>query len=140
MQVLLVGYAPFMDDDQLKLFSKIKRGEWKFQTADWKHISEDAKDLIRQLLVIDPVERMTIDEALRSPWIRQDDRSLSLNDLGGSISNLMNKRQQLRSVAKTVIWLGKSGHKLANTPSNEEEYIAEGEEGEEEDGEEMGKE
>lgn len=115
-----------MEDDQLKLFSRIKRGEWKFHEADWKHISEDAKDLIRQLLAIDPVERVTVDEALRSPWITQSDSSLSLNDLGSSVSNLMEKRQQLRSVAKTVVWLGKDGHKLVNNP----ESIAEGEEDE----------
>jgi calcium/calmodulin-dependent serine protein kinase len=113
--VLLVGYAPFMEEDQLKLFSKIKRGEWRFHAPDWKHISEDAKDLIRGLMVIDPVERMTVDEALRSPWIMQNDSSLSLHDLGGSISNLMSKRETLRSVAKTVVWFGKNTNATGST-------------------------
>ena len=96
-----------MEDNQLKLFSKIKRGEWRFHDPDWKNISEDAKDLIRALLVTDPVERMTVDEALRSPWIRRYNDSLSSVDLGGSISNLMLKRQKLRSVAKSIIFMGK---------------------------------
>ena len=96
-----------MEDDQLKLFSKIKRGDWRFHKPDWKNISEDAKDLIRALLVTDPVERMTVDEALRSPWIKRYNDSLSSVDLGGSISNLMQKRQKLRSVAKSLIFMGK---------------------------------
>ena len=50
---------------------------------------------------------MTVDEALRSPWIRRYNDSLSSVDLGGSISNLMQKRQKLRSVAKSLIFMGK---------------------------------
>ncbi|CAB9515351.1 MAP kinase-activated protein kinase 2 (Fragment) [Seminavis robusta] len=126
MHVLLVGYAPFMEDDQLKLFSKIKRGEWRFHRPDWRHISEDAKDLIRALLVIDPVERMTVDEALRCPWLTQDnDEDLSNNSLNGSISNLMSKRQKLRSVAKTVLFMGKIGAKFGNNSASSDGNIAE---------------
>jgi len=113
-----------MEDDQLKLFAKIKRGEWRFHRPDWKHISEDAKDLIRALLVLDPSERLTVDEALRSPWITQFNSSLSSTDLQGSITNLMMKRQNLRSVAKTVIFMGKLGHKFHN-PSDSTNKIEE---------------
>ena len=98
-----------MDDDQLQLFAKIKRGEWRFHRTDWKNISEDAKDLIRALLVIDPVERMTVDEALRCPWITQDGNDLSGNDLHGSLSTIRMKRQSLRSVVKSIIFMGKAG-------------------------------
>jgi len=121
MHVLLVGYAPFMEEDQLNLFAKIKRGEWRFHRTDWKHISEDAKDLIRALLVIDPVERMTVDEALRCPWITQDGGDLSSNDLNGSISAIRSKRQDLRSVAKTIIFMGKLGANIANQISEGED-------------------
>jgi serine/threonine protein kinase len=48
--VLLVGYPPFLDEDQSQLFLKIRTGEWSFSDEDWKHISEDAKELIRGLL------------------------------------------------------------------------------------------
>ena len=114
-----------MEDDQLKLFSKIKRGEWKFHKPDWRHISEDAKDLVRALLVIDPAERMSVDEAMRCPWITQDGDDLVSNDLQGSITNLMMKRQTLRSVAKSVIFMGKMGVKLANGNGSSEMAIAE---------------
>ena len=121
MHVLLVGYAPFMEDDQLKLFAKIKRGEWRFHRQDWKHISEDAKDLVRALLVIDPVERMTVDEALRCPWIMQRGDDLSSIELHGSMSSIRSQRQNLRSVAKTLIFMGKMGAQLANQSINEDD-------------------
>jgi serine/threonine protein kinase len=114
-----------MEDDQLKLFSKIKRGEWRFHRPDWRHISDDAKDLVRALLVIDPAERMTVDEALRCPWITQNGDDLSSIDLQGSITNLMLKRQSLRSVAKSVIFMGKMGVKLTNGTSSSEMAIQE---------------
>ena len=122
-----------MEDDQLKLFSKIKRGEWRFHRPDWRHISDDAKDLIRALLVLDPVERMTVDEALRCPWITQHGDDLSTHDLGGSISNLMSKRQTLRSVAKTVLFMGKLGAKLVNSTGPSEAAITEMENGDHQD-------
>jgi serine/threonine protein kinase len=114
-----------MEDDQLKLFSKIKRCDWRFHRPDWRHISDDAKDLVRALLVLDPAERMTVDEALRCPWITQDGNDLSSIDLQGSISNIMLKRQRLRSVAQSVIFMGKMGVKLANGNGSSENAIPE---------------
>ena len=64
--------------------------------------------------MLDPVERMTVDEALRCPWITQHGDDLSSNDLHGSISAIRSKRQNLRSVAKTLIFMGKMGAKVAN--------------------------
>ena len=107
-----------MEEKQLDLFAKIKRGEWRFHRQDWKHISDDAKDFIRALLVIDPVERMTVDEALRCPWITQHGEELSSNELYGSMSAIRSKRQTLRSVAKTIIFMGKVGANLANATAN----------------------
>lgn len=103
-----------MEEKQLDLFAKIKRGEWRFHRQDWKHISEDAKDLIRALLVIDPVERMTVEEALRCPWITQHGEELRSNELHGSLSAIRLQRQTLRSVAKTIIFMGKIGADLTN--------------------------
>jgi len=45
--VLLVGYPPFMEDDQQVLFTKIRKGDYQFYPEDWKNISVDAKKLIQ---------------------------------------------------------------------------------------------
>lgn len=41
----------------------------------WNAISPEAKDLTMQLLDVDPNRRMTIEEALRHPWIAQKSRA-----------------------------------------------------------------
>lgn len=39
---------------------------------DWDHISEEAKDIIRNLLQVDPKDRYTAGEALKHPWINNN--------------------------------------------------------------------
>lgn len=36
----------------------------------WSHISDDAKDLCHRMLELDQDHRITVDEALKHPWIR----------------------------------------------------------------------
>jgi len=69
--VLLGGYAPFEDDPNggVKLFEKIKKAKYSFNPKYWNHVSEEAKDLIRNLLVVDPSQRLTAEQALSHPWI-----------------------------------------------------------------------
>lgn len=61
---LLCGYPPFNDDNDLKLFNKIKKCEYEFQMPEWGTVSEESKDFIRKLLQLNPKERMTPEEAL----------------------------------------------------------------------------
>ena len=37
--VLLVGYPPFLEDNQSALFEKIRTGEWEFIEGDWRFMS-----------------------------------------------------------------------------------------------------
>ena len=102
--VLLVGYPPFLDQDQGQLFQKIRNGEWVFYENDWKHISKEAKDFVQGLLVVDPNERWTIDECLRSPWIQQDPSQLSTVDLSDTLLKLLQeKKRSLRTVALALM-------------------------------------
>lgn len=104
--VLLVGYPPFIDEDQNELFRKIRNGEWKFEPGDWIYISNEAMDFIRGLLVVDPKDRFTVDEALRSNWIRQDPNQLSNVDLTNSIRIMRTRRGILRGLAKVFMLTG----------------------------------
>lgn len=103
--VLLVGYPPFLEENQAVLFDKIRTGDWTFYERDWGKISADAKDLIRGLLVVDPKERWSIEEALRCKWIKQDPSTLSNINLSESINSLRTKRSRLRTMANAVIWM-----------------------------------
>jgi len=67
--VLLCGYQPFYGDDQAQLFKAILEADYVFEKEYWSEISEDAKDFIRKLLVVNPDKRMTCDEALAHKWL-----------------------------------------------------------------------
>ncbi|KAJ8304549.1 hypothetical protein KUTeg_018132 [Tegillarca granosa] len=68
--ILLCGYEPFYEENDRLLFKKILKGEYFFYEEDWKNVSENAKDLIKKLLVLDPKHRLTVDQALEHPWVK----------------------------------------------------------------------
>ena len=67
--ILLGGYPPFYDDDNPRLFKKIMAGQFQFDAPFWDPISASAKDLISQMLTLDPAQRPSAKELLRHPWI-----------------------------------------------------------------------
>jgi serine/threonine protein kinase len=105
--VLLCGYPPFANDNQSLLFQSIRMGEWQFIDKDWSGISEDAKDLIRKLLTVDPLRRLTAKDALCCKWLEQDDATLVANDLSHSAELMKKGKQSLKSVARTIMWMTK---------------------------------
>mmetsp|Transcript_18584 Transcript_18584/g.43059 ORF Transcript_18584/g.43059 Transcript_18584/m.43059 type:complete len:142 (+) Transcript_18584:1795-2220(+) len=104
LYVLLVGYPPFMEDNQQELFRKIRMGEWEFYQEDWANVSPAAMDLIKGLLVVDPKQRMNVDEALRSKWILESEHALATVDLTVSLQHIKEKRHRLRHFAHAVMW------------------------------------
>ncbi len=69
LYILLCGFPPFYDDDNMVLFEKIKNGTYDFPSPIWDQVSQEAKDIISNLLVVDPSRRLNCDQLLRHPWI-----------------------------------------------------------------------
>lgn len=67
--ILLCGYPPFYDDNDTRLFKLIMKGHFEFQSPYWDDVGESAKDLIKQMLQVDPAKRLTADQVLSHPWI-----------------------------------------------------------------------
>ena len=65
--ILLGGYPPFHDDNHAILYRKIKAADYAFDPQYWDQVSDDAKDLIKKMLVVDPDKRLTASQALRHP-------------------------------------------------------------------------
>ena len=40
------------------------------QDRVWQYVSEEARDLVRRLLELEPSRRFTIDEVLAHPWLK----------------------------------------------------------------------
>jgi len=70
--ILLVGYMPFDGSDSHQI-ALIKSGMYEMEQPQWNTVSEEAKDLVRNLLVVDPAKRLTAEQALRHPWIAKRD-------------------------------------------------------------------
>ena len=86
--ILLGGYPPFHDSDQRMLYRKIKEGAFEFHPKYWTNISNEAKDLIRGLLTVNALMRLTADQALQHPWLKVDDNRLASSGLQGSVEEL----------------------------------------------------
>lgn len=68
LYVLLVGRLPFDDEHIPSLFAKIARGSYMVPT--W--MSPGAAALIKKMLVVNPVQRATIEEIRQDPWFLKD--------------------------------------------------------------------
>ncbi len=68
--LLLSGVHPFDNGEAEKVVNtRSANAEWTFTPEYWSAVSDDAKDLISKLLVVDPVARFTCDQAFAHPWI-----------------------------------------------------------------------
>merc|ERR1719215_893758 len=66
MYVLLCGYPPFFGETDAEVLSKVRLGNFSFNAADWKNVSEDAKNLIRMMLKMNPRDRCTAEQELNN--------------------------------------------------------------------------
>ena len=66
---LIIGRYPFESKDEEEIFKKIKNIDYLF--PDDSIISEDAKDLIKEILVKDPLKRPSLDGILSHYFFKQ---------------------------------------------------------------------
>jgi len=97
--VLLGGYAPF-EGSGFELPKIICEGYFNFPAIYWKEISENAKNLIRSLLMVDPDDRATLVDALDSEWLRRRDKESVLkhgsSNLDGSDTSVFDAWMRLQ--------------------------------------------
>jgi calcium/calmodulin-dependent protein kinase I len=105
--LLLSGNLPFMGRSQKELFRKIVAGKFDFDPKDWTGVSDDAKDLVRRLIVLDPDQRMTASEAVRHRWLKASRDRLNLINLQSTSQRLktFNARMKLRTAMIAVDWV-----------------------------------
>jgi len=90
--VLLCGYPPFYSENQTELFDQIMNAEYAFNDPEWSTVSDNAKDFIKRLLVVEPSERMTAEQALEHDWITTElgedgSKALAMNSRLGEYNN-----------------------------------------------------
>ena len=48
---------------------RIRTGQYDFPNTEWKHVSSEAKELIRSMLQTEATKRPTIDQVMQNKWI-----------------------------------------------------------------------
>ncbi|KAL3066995.1 calcium/calmodulin-dependent protein kinase type II delta 2 chain isoform X2 [Trematomus bernacchii] len=105
LYILLVGYPPFWDEDQHRLYQQIKAGAYDFPSPEWDTVTPDAKDLINKMLTINPSKRITSAEALKHPWICQRSTVASMMHRQETVECLkkFNARRKLKGAILTTL-------------------------------------
>lgn len=67
--MLLSGLCPFLGDDDNETLNNILACQWNFEEQEFVDTSEEAKDFISRLLIVNKSWRMGACEALRHPWL-----------------------------------------------------------------------
>lgn len=84
LYILLCGSPPFFEDEKSDLFDKIKNAQYEFDDQSWGGISEEAKDLVRNILKANPEERYNCQQMMAHPWMSMDldkDKNLKMENL-----------------------------------------------------------
>ncbi|CAM9226423.1 unnamed protein product, partial [Pylaiella littoralis] len=101
---LIGGYHPFHDQRQSRLFRRIRDGSFMFHQEMWGSVSDQAKDFIASLLVVDTSKRMTAKRALEHPWMLAQGKDLTRYDLSFNQAQLQvfNATSKLRAAVRSV--------------------------------------
>ena len=100
LYILLCGFPPFYDEDNSALFSAIRKGEYDFPSPYWDGVTEEAKDLVSKLLVVNPSDRLTAQQTLNHPWLKSTCDSV----LPHFASNMksFNARRRMRGAMRVI--------------------------------------
>ena len=99
LYIMLCGYPPFYSEVphqplSLRMKQKIMSADFNFPTNDWRHITEDAKSLIRHMLCVEPSERLSIDEVINHPWVCKNASPVQDLNSPGLISDTLTAVQE----------------------------------------------
>lgn len=66
---MVCGQLPFNGSSNREIIRKICAGDFKFPTDLDTEISAEVKDLIKKILVVDPLKRSTLNNISTHPWV-----------------------------------------------------------------------
>lgn len=111
LYIMLCGFPPFRspNKDQDELFDLIISGDFEFLEPYWDEVSEDAKDLVSSLLVVESNHRLRAHDILSHHWI-QKHGSTSKDEELCSPKHDFNAKRKFKGAAIAV----KSSNRLQN--------------------------
>ena len=113
MYLMLCGKQPFNGDNDDEIYEKIRLCKIDFNDEEWDNISNDAKDLIKKLLIKDTNKRYSAKKALSHPWIVKNKNQVKIdnNKFAEIVTNLRNYSAKLKLQQSTLAYIV---HNLVN--------------------------
>lgn len=102
LYVMLCGYPPFDGDTEEEILLNVQSGEYDFGDEVWDKVSDDAKDLIKKLLVPED-DRLSPKEASEHPWLKNMHIEAKKTDLGVNHIKRLKKFQKAKNFKKAVL-------------------------------------
>jgi serine/threonine protein kinase len=97
--LLLSGNLPFKAGNQKDLFRKIVNADFDFEIDAWADVSQEGKNFLNELLLLDPNERFTAVEARKHSWMLVPKKRLTNIQLTGAAERIALFHEQLKSAA-----------------------------------------
>ncbi|XP_069938703.1 uncharacterized protein [Cherax quadricarinatus] len=69
--VLLSGLSPFMGHNYVETMTNVTHNKYDFEDESFKSVSDESKEFIQKLLVLDKSLRLTPAQCLRHDWLRR---------------------------------------------------------------------
>ncbi|KAK0398913.1 hypothetical protein QR680_002811 [Steinernema hermaphroditum] len=122
LYILLVGYPPFWDEDQHRLYAQIKAGAYDYPSPEWDTVTPEAKSLIDNMLTVNPKKRITAEQALKVPWICNRERVASVMHRQDTVDCLkkFNARRKLKGAILTTMIATRSNFSSRNLLNKKE--------------------
>jgi calcium-dependent protein kinase len=70
LYVMMTGKQPFQGKDQEQVFEKISKGVYDVKLLEKQKYSNELKDLIKKMLILERSRRISLQAALEHPWIK----------------------------------------------------------------------
>jgi calcium-dependent protein kinase len=108
MYILLSGEPPFNDPkaDNEAIMKKVEKGKYDVTKGIWKTVSKEAKDLIKKLLTYKHEDRISAEEALQHPWIKEYKGEIDEEATTNALSCLKQFRSEQKLKVAAASYIG----------------------------------
>lgn len=88
---MLSGTLPFVNEGNTLAQTLIKQGKFNFKKVQFNYVPEMAKQLIKQMLTVNPANRPSIDAVINHPWLQDVD-----SDFNGYFDSILYTDEAMR--------------------------------------------
>lgn len=102
---MITGKLPFYASRRDDVFVRIIKGKYDTEVLNKAQSSDELKDLIKRMLIVDPKKRITISDCLEHPWLRKAIEAPLATRLDPSILKSIKKFNEKNILQKEILFI-----------------------------------